>query len=930
MKFINSQNTRRTLGGNMSLDFCAVANRHSDRLAIADETGTITYGELARTVSAVRTHLLSPGTVVMVALPGGIIFTALQLACMEAGAVFVAIPHLSTLHEAEYYLQLVSADVVVVGSCTEQSAVLQACPESATVVTVEPQSVELAGRQIVEWHNVLEGRCVRPEKRASIYPEEARSIQFTSGSTGKPKGVLLSEANWQATLEQNCEHLTRFEAQTVFCPLPQFHAMGNAVVMEHLFFGSSLLLATQFQPGTHVARMQERNCSAIQASPNYFKLMLRLGLLKQSVLPSLRSVTIGTASIDQELIRDLRAAFPDLVIHCRYGLSESVGCMVRLTLGPGEQLELQGLIGQPVPGVEVKQGLPYMGGDAEPGELRVRSAANAIGSITELDSWSPLVSDDGFLSTGDLVFATPEGKFVVRGRLSSFLKSNGYRINPFEIEEVLRAVPSVQEAVVVGVPDPVAEQRVVGCIEVSPGHTPPSTEALLAACEHALSAHKVPSRFLVLPTLPRTQAGKPDRKATLAAAVAAAAESTHEASNDSTSGNMADRVAAIVARVIAENVGRKVDLTLTTDLVEAGYLDSLTLVSLVVALQEELDVVIPIANLTPDQFASIENIVAYLASTGSDAMPTHHGHVYGRPARTPNRNFFLALSLAVLMIIGIATLPNEKTGMTARAFRIAKASCVGCADLVITGSSQAGMNLSPAAMEQVLPGVKVFNLGFSTQPYSTTYLDMIERSMSQSKRRAVLLVITPVSLVMRSNDDDAAYALTLINTPRIKSELDHLREDILPSRTPCELGLCSQHEMTWLLSDGWSPGVITGVGSFDDWQNRMQRFMRRWAAVMRFNPADTQPLLDRIHRWREQGIKVYAMPAPVPPSMHAAESTLSGYDEAAVAESFRSAGAEWVTIDGSDYPTFDGWHMQRPDAERFSQHVGRRLAVLGF
>jgi hypothetical protein len=62
--------------------------------------------------------------------------------------------------------------------------------------------------------------------------------------------------------------------------------------------------------------------------------------------------------------------------------------------------------------------------------------------------------------------------------------------------------------------------------------------------------------------------------------------------------------------------------------------------------------------------------------------------------------------------------------------------------------------------------------------------------------------------------------------------------------------------------------------------------------------------------------------------MQEAERSLPGYDETVVTEHLRSAGANWIVVDAADYPTFDGWHMQRPVAERLSHDVGRHLATL--
>jgi acyl-CoA synthetase (AMP-forming)/AMP-acid ligase II len=141
----------------------------------------------------------------------------------------------------------------------------------------------------------------------------------------------------------------------------------------------------------------------------------------------------------------------------------------------------------------------------------VASSCNAPGQLTERGAWQPLADAAGLLATGDMGFADARGHLYVRGRKSAFLKVNGYRINPYELEEALRTLPGVQEAVVVGPPHPVSGQRIVACLEQGPGPRISEPPALLASCRELLAPYKHPHIFLVFDALPRTPAGKPDR-----------------------------------------------------------------------------------------------------------------------------------------------------------------------------------------------------------------------------------------------------------------------------------------------------------------------------------------------------------------------------------------------------------------------------------
>jgi long-chain acyl-CoA synthetase len=500
--------------------FVKVAASRGSQAAVGSEAATLTFDELLASAEAFATWLRGNRCLVLLAIAGGPSFTAIQLGAISAGAVVAPISDKSSTRETQGVLSLVRPDVVVVQSLRAQAAVLDALSHAATILSLDPQDLgaQHSMHRVVVWSDrsrppegAVEG--VTPQD----LPERTCMVQFTSGSTSTPKGILLSEANLLANLDANREHLLGLAGSAAFCPVPQFHAMGNAVVLEHLFHGTTVQLSNQFIPADDLRRMQNAGCSSIAASPNYFKLLLRLKVLSTSRLPQLRAFTIGTAAIDSELTDALLSAYPESVVHCRYGLSESVGALTRLELRSGESLR-SGQLGPLVCGNEVSllpvsESEPGTGGTEALGhELAVRGPCVGIGQLLARGDWRPLADEAGFLHTGDAGYLDERGHLHLTGRLSSFLKVNGHRISPFELEAALRGHPSVQEAVVVGPPDPAQGQRIVACVEPAPGHRIEDTARLLEHCRAELVPYKVPNAFRIYAQLPRTPAGKPDRK----------------------------------------------------------------------------------------------------------------------------------------------------------------------------------------------------------------------------------------------------------------------------------------------------------------------------------------------------------------------------------------------------------------------------------
>jgi fatty-acyl-CoA synthase len=292
--------------------------------------------------------------------------------------------------------------------------------------------------------------------------------------------------------------------------MPQFHAFGGTVALEHLFAGAVVHLANTYMPGDHLKRLKEHDCSAILSAPTYIRLLLQMGQIGSQDLPALTSISLGSAAIDQVLVRGIHDRFDNVEICLRYGLTETMGPICRICLDPGEGLEAPGLVGTPLPGVHLGDGMP-LPGDSEPGEVYLRSEIVAEGQLLDRNRWEPLADSRGRFATGDLGFLDERGRVHLRGRTSTFIKRNGFRIDPFEIEALLSQQPGVGEVVVVGLPDPMAGERIVACIEGARSAGELDTRGLLHLCRQQLSVTKVPQEIRILPQFPRTTSGKPDR-----------------------------------------------------------------------------------------------------------------------------------------------------------------------------------------------------------------------------------------------------------------------------------------------------------------------------------------------------------------------------------------------------------------------------------
>jgi len=125
-----------------------------------------------------------------------------------------------------------------------------------------------------------------------------------------------------------------------------------------------------------------------------------------------------------------------------------------------------------------------------------------VGTDTTASRGDDRLDPDGWFRTGDLARLDDDGFVWIEGRVSEMINRGGLKVYPGEVEEVLRAVPGVVDAAVVGAPDERLGEVPVAFI------VGPVDERLEARCRAELAPYKVPVRFVPVDQLPRTEVGK--------------------------------------------------------------------------------------------------------------------------------------------------------------------------------------------------------------------------------------------------------------------------------------------------------------------------------------------------------------------------------------------------------------------------------------
>lgn len=193
-----------------------------------------------------------------------------------------------------------------------------------------------------------------------------------------------------------------------------------------------------------------------------------------------------------------------------YGLTETSPIVCA---NPLDGRAFNGSVGLPVPSTEVairteSGASPGLG---EAGEICVRGPQVMRGYWNRPEATAEVLSDDGWLKTGDIGRMDAQGFVYIEDRKKDLILVSGFNVYPNEVEDVVVAHPGVLEAAVVGVPDQHSGEAVrLFAVKKDPA----LTEAeVISHCRENLTAYKLPREVIFKDELPKTNVGKVLRRA---------------------------------------------------------------------------------------------------------------------------------------------------------------------------------------------------------------------------------------------------------------------------------------------------------------------------------------------------------------------------------------------------------------------------------
>ena len=366
-------------------------------------------------------------------------------------------------------------------------------------------------------------------------PGDLAYVIYTSGTTGRPKGVLIEHRNIIG-LVRNEKFLRDFSAADVWS---LFHSFCFDVSVWEMYgaflYGGKLVLVsreTTRDPESFVRLLQKERVTILSQTPSAFYNLIEIVEKKAVDSLAVRYVICAGEALRPGRLKNWRSRYPGTRVINMYGITETTVHSTYKEIGEKEIEADQSNIGGPLPGItcfvmDKSGGLLPIG---IPGELYVGGSGVARGYLNREELTRerfirhPFREGERLYRSGDMVRWVDKDEMEYLGRADEQVKIRGHRIEPGEIDSVLRNYPGIGAAVTVARPGRMGEKELVAYIVRLGGATDDASNQPAAETKMLntvdinnflkarLPAYMVPTHYVLLEQFPLTANGKIDKR----------------------------------------------------------------------------------------------------------------------------------------------------------------------------------------------------------------------------------------------------------------------------------------------------------------------------------------------------------------------------------------------------------------------------------
>ena len=474
--------------------------------AWSDDSGTLSFGALdertTRTAGALMELGVRDGRHVVILLENQLAYAEAIAAVAKAGAVIVPVNTHATAAELGEVLERSKAAAVV----TQRTYADVVSDASARWEPDHAFAVD-AVDDLRSWDTLAE-----TASSSSTLPRldemSAFCVSFTGGTTGRAKGVVLSHRSRALTFHYMALDFGLGPGRRVINATPLSHGAGLAYGYGFMTAGAHVHTMRRWDPEYLLALVRSHKPDQMFLVPAQLADLRALGTerMRDAGFHEMATAFSSAAPLPDELKDWIVADFPEITFADVYGGTEAGVVSVIKT---PELSRRERCAGPPWFMTEVRI-LDEDGADVEQGQsgnLYSRSPYVFNGYLDDPVRTREVMTADGFVTAGDVAVQDEDGFLYIVDRSKDLIISGGVNIYPREIEELLLRHPAVADVAVVGVSHARWGEEVVAIVAPS-GVETVDDASLREFCRQSLSSVKVPKRFLVRPSIERTDTGK--------------------------------------------------------------------------------------------------------------------------------------------------------------------------------------------------------------------------------------------------------------------------------------------------------------------------------------------------------------------------------------------------------------------------------------
>ena len=435
-------------------------------------------------------------------------FTAIAL--HKLGAVMIPATHMLTVSDLVYRLNASSVKAIV---CTTQNDVPEKIREAVDKTNLTPK-LFCVQKETEGFENLSQSAKLSEDsfERVSTRSTDPMLLYFTSGTTGYPKGVIhdfayplahIVTAKYWHQAEDGGLHFTVAEtgwAKASWGKLYGQWLVGSAVMVYDF---------DNFEPKQLTSVINRYGVTSFCAPPTVYRYLVRKGIPD---MPSLKHATTAGEMLSPEVFRKFKER-TGLTLCEGYGQTETT--LLLANFKGGEITE--GSMGTPSPfyNIELRTKSGRKAETGEIGEVVIVPPENGrqIGVFSGyLDNKEQFdhVWRGGVYHTGDAAYMDENGKYWFHGRFDDIIKTGGYRVGPYEVENILMEHKAVVECSVIGIPDTLRGQAIKAVVVLGKGYEP-SKELEMEIRDFTnqrLAEYKWIRHFEFVDEMPKTISGK--------------------------------------------------------------------------------------------------------------------------------------------------------------------------------------------------------------------------------------------------------------------------------------------------------------------------------------------------------------------------------------------------------------------------------------